>query len=619
LTSSERFRVPGLAGVCAAILPPEGGGPDDATLAVQVEAYVARLPGTVRHAARGAVMALTSASVATSGKTLARHDVAGRERVLDRLARRPGTREALDGVKALVVLVAGAERYADELLARWQACPPVRPDPPLDVTPAAWWPSRVRCDVVVVGSGAGGAFAARTLARAGLDVVVVEEGRRFEVEDFRTRRPLDRFASLYRDGGATAALGRPPVALPVGRGVGGTTLVNSGTCYRTPDAVLRRWRDECGLGVADPQTFAPFLDEAEATIGVGPVPLDVMGRNGLLVLEGAEKLGWSCGPLRHNADPCMGCCQSAIGCPVNAKLGVHLNALPQACGAGARIVSEARVDRVTHAGGRATGVLARRSDGSTLLLEAPRVVVAAGATETPTLLARSGLGRHRELGRNLAVHPAVGVLGRMPEPVVSWEGVLQSAGVEEFHESDGILVEATSTPPGMGSVQLPGHGRALTAALDDAEHLASIGAMVADEPAGRVMGKRRAIVRYDVTRSDGARLVKAIGVMGRILLAAGAEAVYPGVQGHAVVRTEAELDAAVASASVRALHLAAFHPTGTAGAGGDPERFPVDGTGRLRGVSGVWVCDASAVPTCPEVNPQVSVMALSLAFADGIT
>lgn len=613
-----RFPVPGLAGVCAAILPPEAGGPEPRALARRIEGYVAHLPAPTRHALRAGVALLNAVAVGTSGKTLLRHGPEARERVLGRLLARPETRQGLEGMKALVLMAAGSQRFGPELLRRWQAVEPVRPDPELDVVPAAWWPSRSRHDAVVVGSGAGGAFAARVLARAGLDVVVVEEGRRFSVADFRERDPLERFAELYRDGGTTVALGRPPIVLPVGRGVGGTTLVNSGTCYRPPRPVLLRWRDECGLTLADPDAFAPFLDDVWETLAVSPVPAEVMGRNGELVLTGAKSLGWRCGPLMHNGAPCRGCCQSAIGCPVNAKYGVHLNALPDACRAGARIVSEARVERILHEGGRAYGVLVRRPDGTTLVVSAPRVIVAAGATETPPLLRRSGLGQHPELGRNLAIHPAVGVLGRFEEAVTPWEGVLQSAGVEEFHEREGILIEATAAPPGMGSVTVPGYGRRLVEGLEGADHLVSVGAMVGDAPVGRVDGSRRTVVRYDLAEHDGRRLLRAVEVMGRILLAAGATDVYPGLPGHTSVRDEAELEAAVAAASPRALHLAAFHPTGSARAGADPERFPVDERGRLRGVEGVWVTDASAVPTCPEVNPQVSVMALAAAFATGV-
>lgn len=607
-----------LVGVCAALLDSEGGGPDPDWLADRLTAQLARMPRAPRGAFRGAALALDGLALTLSGRRLADLDGAGRERVLGQLARRRSLAPLLESLKTLVLLVAGAEQATAELRERAEATPLARPDADLSVTPAQRWPSRTSADVVVIGSGAGGAMAARTLARAGLETVVIEEGRRFGVEEFRTGPPLERFSDLYRDAGSSIAFGRPPILLPTGRGVGGTTLVNSGTCYRTPERVLRRWRDEAGFELADPETFAPYLDEVEATLGVAPVDRSVMGNNGRLALAGAEALGWDSAPLLRNAPGCVGSCQCAIGCPRNAKSGVHLNALPQACAAGAEIVSEARVERIDHEEGRAVGVLARRRDHSTIEIRAPRVVIAAGAIETPLLARRSGLGTHPQLGHNLAVHPAVSVSGRFEEPVVAWRGVMQSVGVEEFHESDGILMEASSTPPGMGSALLPGYGRGLRIELADADHLASIGALIADSPAGRVHGRRRPLVEYRMTRPDGRRLVRAIGILGRVLFAAGATEVLTGIPGNERVGHVDELAAALRGADHRHLHVAAFHPTGTARAGADPERSPVDGDGKLRGIEGVWVVDASAIPGSPSVNPQVSIMALSLAIADRI-
>ena len=609
----SRFRLPGAAGVCAALLPPEDGGPDARTLAAQVEDYAARLPPPARHGLRAGLLGLQALALATTGHRLERLPVDRREAVLDRLAARPSTSLTIEGLKAVVLLVGGAHERAGEMLTRAGSTPPARPDGVMDVTPSTDWPAVSSADVVVIGSGAGGAMVARTLARAGAAVVVVEEGRQWSVEEFRTGHPLDRFARLYRDGGATFALGLPPVALPVGRGVGGSTLVNSGTCYRTPTTVMDRWRAEWGVEVD-----GRWLDDVETTLQVAPVPAAVMGRNGELLLNGAEKLGWASGPLLRNAPGCGGCCQCAIGCPRNAKLGVHLNALPEACGAGARIVSEARVRRVLVDRGRAWGVELRRPDGSTCTIATRTVVVAAGTTETPPLLRRSGLGRHPQLGRNLALHPAVGAAGRFAESVVAWDGVLQSAAVEEFHRDHGILVEATSTPPGMGSMILPGHGRPLLRELAGVEHLATLGAMVADAPSGRVMGARRSVIRYDLARDDGRRLLQAIGIMGKVLFAAGADEVLTGIPTAPRVRNGAELEAAVAGGSAHHLHVAAFHPTGTARMGADAERAAVDPTGALRGVDGVWVADGSVLPTCPEVNPQVSIMALALGIAHGL-
>jgi hypothetical protein len=337
-----------------------------------------------------------------------------------------------------------------------------------------------------------------------------------------------------------------------------------------------------------------------------------------LALAGAAALGWDAAPIPRNAPGCCGCCQCALGCPRNAKYGVHLNALPQACDAGARILSEARVRRILHDDGHATAVVAQRPDGSEIVIRTACVVVAAGAGETPMLLWRSGLGEHPELGRNMAIHPALSVTGRFAEPVVAWKGVLQSAAVHELHEREGILIEATATPPGMGSMVLPGIGPELLAAVADSEHHAQLGAMIGDEGSGRVQSVRgHTVLRYDLSRGDARRLLTAVSTMGRVLLAAGAQKLLTGIPGPAPTRVE-ELEAAVAGANPRHLHLAAFHPTGTARAGADAQRCPVDAQGRLRGVHGVWVADACILPSCPEVNPQVSIMALSTAVAEGI-
>jgi choline dehydrogenase-like flavoprotein len=599
------------------MLPPEVGGPDPGPLAGHVDRFLTRMSPAGRAGVLALMWGLDGVAVATTGRRLHRLDHDGREAVLARVARGAVGRDALDACKATLALVSGADGFAADMAGRGTRSAPARPDADLDVTPSSAWPSVSRCDVVVVGSGAGGAFAARTLARAGLDTVVVEEGRRFTVDEFRTRHPADRFGELYRDGGATIAVGRPPVVLPIGRGVGGTTLVNSGTCYRPPDRVLDDWRARDGFElVAD-----ALVDDVEKTLEVAPVPLDVMGNNGLALLRGAEALGWRAGPLLRNAPGCGGCCQCAIGCPSNAKLGVHLNALPQACEAGARIVSELRVDRVLHDGGRATGVLARRPDGSAVEILAAHVGVAAGATETPPLLRRSGLGRHHRLGRNLALHPALSAAGLFDDDVTAWNGVLQSAAVEELHDRHHVLIEATSTPPGMGSMALPGHGRELMTWIDKAPRLVTLGGMVADGGNGRVLGRRRGFtaLTYRVGDVEARRLLLVLDAMGRVLFAAGATAVLTGIPGAEVVHSVAELDDAVADADIRRMHLAAFHPTGTAAAGRDPQRHPVDAAGRLRGIDGVSVADASILPSCPEVNPQMSIMAAAIAVAEGVT
>jgi len=171
----------------------------------------------------------------------------------------------------------------------------------------------------------------------------------------------------------------------------------------------------------------------------------------------------------------------------------------------------------------------------------------------------------------------------------------------------------------MGSMVFPGYGAELLGWLDRAPQVATFGAMVADRGVGSVHSARGdTLVRYNITRADIAKLMVAVEAMGRLLFAAGAVEVLTGLPGAMTVTSLPALQDAWRRSNPRSLHLAAFHPTGTAAAGADEQRCPVDETGRLRGVDGVWVADASILPSCPEVNPQVSIMALALAVADEV-
>jgi len=479
------------------------------------------------------------------------------------------------------------------------------------------------CDVVVVGSGAGGAVAAATLAEAGLDVIVLEAGERYDRDSYPEDQ-LDAIASLYRDGGLTMAEGRPPIAVPVGRTVGGTTVINSGTCFRAPDPVLEHWRDRYGVAWAD--RLAPDFAEAEEFLRVTPLDPERMGRNGQLAMEGAAAIGASGGPISRNAGSCVQCSSCPFGCAIDAKRGMHVSYLPRAVAAGARLRSGVEARRVIVEDGRAAGVrcvAAAAGEGNgnrrPYTVRARRAtIVAGGAFGTPELLLRSGLGGNH-LGRNLHIHPACWVGARYEEEVRGWEGVMQSYYVDQW-ERDRILLEATFTPLPFGGAWLLGSGREHQEAILGFDRIGSIGVHLSDESAGRVgLAKNGSLrVTYRLTAEDARRLAYGIARAAEVHFAAGAVEVYPNIGRVPVLRPGdlAGFEATVFKPSE--LHLEAFHPMGTARIAADPREGVCGSDGAVNGVDGLCVADASLFPTSVGVNPMMTIIAFAKKVAGGL-
>ncbi|MBS1891254.1 MAG: GMC family oxidoreductase, partial [Actinobacteria bacterium] len=471
-------------------------------------------------------------------------------------------------------------------------------------------------DVVIVGSGAGGAVAAATLAEAGIDVIVLEAGAHYERDSYPTDR-LDAIGSLYRGAGLTVAAGRPPIVVPVGRVVGGTTVVNSGTCFRAPEEVLADWNRRFGIDWAG-GLDADFA-EAEETLRVTPLDPATMGRNGQLAMEGAAALGVSGGPIARNAGTCDQCSSCPFGCPIDAKRGMHVSYLPRAVAAGARVRAGVEARRILVEDGRTVGVACEvgGDDGPPrpFTVRARRAVIAAGgALGTPELLLRSGLGNDA-VGRNLHVHPACWVGARYEEEVRGWDGVMQSYYLDEW-ESRGVLLEATFTPPAFGGAWLAGSGAEHQRALLDLRHVASIGVQVTDRSEGRVrIGSGGVRMSYDLTREDAARAVYGIARAAEVHFAAGAVEVYPNLARVPALRP-GDLPAFEATAfKPSELRLEGFHPMGTARIAVDPREGACAPDGSLHGTAGLYVADASLFPTALGVNPMMTIIAFAKQIA----
>lgn len=469
----------------------------------------------------------------------------------------------------------------------------------------------VTFDAVVVGTGAGGAPAAAELAAAGLSVAMLEEGDWQDADAF-TASPRDMMPRLYRDGGQSVTIGDPPIVLPTGRAVGGTTLINSGTCFRTPPRILACWRDEFGLDELTDEALAPVFDDVEATIGVAEVPADLAGENAAIVRRGVEALGYSGGFLRRNARGCVGSGVCAFGCPAGAKQHTGVTFVPKAWAAGAVLFTGTRVRELAVRGDRIVEVVAATSGGGTLRVRADVVVLACGAIGTPLLLRRNGLATGSgQLGRNLSIHPASAARARMDHEVRMWEGVPQSYYVDEWAD-DGIMLEGIAAPPDQAAMATPRVGPELRELMLDVGRTATFGVMVTDEGRGAIHSVRgRPVLRYDLHPEDARRFQRGFARLAEIFFAAGAREVIVPITGVPTLTGGDIGPLERARVRPRDLHLMAFHPLGTARAGADPARSVVDGDLRVHGLRNLHVADGSVIPSSPGVNPQLTIMALA--------
>ncbi|MBI4729773.1 MAG: GMC family oxidoreductase [Acidobacteria bacterium] len=636
-----------LEAICDTLIPPGGPIPEGASdidLAGEIAGWIGRFTPTTRRAVRAMILGF-DATPLLAGRPRLFHQLSPEER--DRWIGATGDssfrlrREALGGLQALIQLayashprIAAAIGYdgSPAVPVDWdRIAPPVRL--PVRQYPEIRPGQDIEADVAIVGSGAGGAVAADALARAGLRVVLIEEGGAFNREDFRTGRPADRLMRLYRDDGLTVTIGTPIVALPMGRAVGGTTVINSGTCFRTPEEILHAWSSS-GIPGVTPEEMAPWFDAVEETIGVAPVAGDILGPNGEAFRRGAAALGYSGGPIRRNARGCHGHGACAFGCPVDAKQGMHVSYLPRATQAGAEILAHVRARSVGIRDGRALGVLVdvldpetERSLG-TLRVRARATVLSAGAVYTPALLLRQRIADSSgQLGRNLVIHPGLGTTAMFDEDLRAWKGVMQSYYVDEKLK-DGILLEATFPPPGIGysAGSLPGTGRARKELFALYPQVVACGSIVSDGGNGRVrpMGRGGVLIRYDLSREDAAKAIEAVALAAEIYFAAGAKRVFPMLPGLPEISSPKEVAGIRAGNWKRTdLHLSAYHPMGTARMGPDPSRSVVDPWGAVWDVPGLHILDASIVPSSTHVNPQVTIMALvarsAARLADSLT
>jgi choline dehydrogenase-like flavoprotein len=484
----------------------------------------------------------------------------------------------------------------------------------------------IDADVVIVGSGAGGATLAAELAEANLDVVVLEEGRYFSTRDF-TADSSAMVRALYRDGGGSMAIGTPPIMFQEGIAVGGSTVINGGMSWRTPERILERWHREEGIPAIQMKEMEPYFERVERRIHVRTQDKESIGHDHEIIEAGARKMGWKIIPNLRNQVHCPGSNNCAFGCPTGAKQSALVSYVPRALHFGARVYSDVRVQKIVFRGKRAVGVEGHvvredRGRGPKLTVRARLVVSACGAIQTPALLHRSGFrSPSGRLGRDLSLHPNAKVVAIFDERVRGWQGVHQAYQIREF-EQEGIgNMTAVNIPPSVVALSLPRWGADLGRIMDQYDNMLIGGILVEDTTTGRLRMAPggRPLAFYEVAEHDFHVLVRGIRLFCELLFEMGARVIYLPFAGATEVRSPDDLTRLEPGSVPRhAAELVTVHVMGTARMGADRTRAVCDGYGRVHDADRLVVCDASLFPTPVGTNPAETIQALATRIAHEI-
>jgi choline dehydrogenase-like flavoprotein len=468
------------------------------------------------------------------------------------------------------------------------------------LTPAAVHTAQV----LVIGSGAGGATTACLLAEAGFDVLIAEEGPWVE-QDSVVPFSLEQMDRQYRSGGVTVALGLPSIAYTEGRCAGGGTEVNSGLYFRPPNDVIERWRRQYQIDGLDLDELAGIAREVETAINVTTVPGSPTPASEIL-RRGAASLGW-----RHSEIPRWMTYPPGGDAVTGRRQSMTRTYLPRAIAAGARMITECRVDRLVRNGSHTIEAQVSYGSGLRGEIRCQHVFVCGGAIQTPAILQRSGL--RRNIGRSLAVHPTVKLAARFTDEI----NVPDDVPVHQVKEfAPNLSFGGSASQPGLVALALSDHWTAFSGAIEDWRRISVYYAAITSEGRGSVHavpGLRDPIVTYRLTARDRALLQSGMSRLALLLLEAGATDVYPSFRGAPLVKNRNDLATlndrfSVSKASLMTVHLCSTVPLGE-----DRARCGADSFGRVHDTgSTIIVNDASLLPEAPGVNPQATVMAFAI-------
>ena len=505
-------------------------------------------------------------------------------------------------------------------------------------------PKEIEFDVVIVGSGAGGGISAEVLTKAGLSVLIVEEGPLRTNESFKMKEKIA-YADLYQEAAGRQTKDKG-IQILQGRSVGGSTTVNWTSSFRTPSQTLDYWQSEFDVKGLSRKDLNPYFSWVEKRLSISKWQIPP-NRNNQLLADGAKKLGWSLASIPRNVNGCANLGYCGMGCPINAKQSMLVSTIPAALANGAKLISRARAESVIIENGKAVGVWLTSMDQRGQVKEknvtkviAKKVVLSAGAIGSPAILLRSkmisdnhSLDPNKKLGKRTFLHPVAVTIAKMPEKVNAFDGAPQSIYSDEFLWRDGVTgeigykIEVPPMHPALSSTLMSSFGKNHQSLMKDFAYYQANLALLRDgfndeSVGGQVLldDNQYPVLDYKISDSVFRGLRHSMEKMTELQFAVGAEKVHPLHLDSIGYSNFSEAKNAIANLEADKIRWQTMsaHVMGGCTMGSSEMNSVVNSNGEHHQIENLSVIDGSLFPTSLGVNPQLTIYSIAAKLSENL-
>ncbi|KAJ2996551.1 hypothetical protein HDV02_006384 [Globomyces sp. JEL0801] len=483
----------------------------------------------------------------------------------------------------------------------------------------------IHCDVVVVGSGAGGGVMAAELSEAGYKVILVEKSSYVHPSDFSSNEfealsnNMERKCGLYSEDGS--------IFLLAGVAWGGGTAVNWSACLEPPQSLREEWAIQYGLEHFVTKDFQNSVDIISKRIGVGSDKIKHNNSNQIL-FDGCKKLGYDVKVIPQNtANQEHECGWCSFGCPYAVKQTSALTWIQDAAKHGCEFIDGFEVTKVLHSNGIATGVIGKKGN-KTITIRSSKVVLSCGSMNTPAVLLRSKIPNlNKHVGKHLRLHPVGLVSGVFPDrDIKQFRGSIMTVVSNQVADLDGKgygakLEVPISHPICFGVVQKWESAAQHKQRMVMLPHTSSVIVLTRDKDSeGQIWVDDTGMMRFDwqYGKFDQNSVLKGFEAGVKIMIAEGAKEIYTSQNGLASFKPDPSLtvDEILASKELKdflnalyanganqgTLGLFAAHQMGTCRMAADPRQGAVNPRGESYDLKGLYISDTSVFPTASGVK-----------------